>query len=51
MDKTIKTFLAKRAPYQRNFDVLTSINYFNQRGFRMVCMLGWGSFGAVILAE
>jgi len=48
---TINSFLDKGCSSLRNTDVLKSMNYLNQRGFKVVRMLGCGSFGAVMLAE
>jgi len=47
----INSFLEKGSSNIRDTDVLTSKNYLNQRGFKVVRMLGCGSFGAVMLAE
>ena len=48
---TINSFLAKGSSNIRGTDVLYSMNYLNQRGFKLVRMLGCGSFGVVMLAE
>jgi len=48
---TINSFLKKGSSNLTDTDVLTSMNYLNQRGFKVVRMLGCGSFGAVMLAE
>jgi len=48
---TINSFLEKGSFNVRDTDVLTSMDYLNQRGFKLVRMLGSGSFGAVMLAE
>jgi len=51
---TINTFLEKGSSNLRDTDfVLTSMNYLNQRGFKLMRMLGCGSYGAVhvMLAE
>jgi len=48
---TINSCLARGSSNLRDTDVLTSMNYLNQRGFKLRCMLGCGSFGAVMLAE
>ena len=48
---TISSILMDYFSNLRNEDVLTSMNYLNQRGFRLLRMLGCGSFGAVLLAE
>jgi len=48
---TINSFLEKRSSNIKGTDVLSSMNYLNQRGFKLVRMLGCGSFSAVMLAE
>ena len=48
---TIKSFLEKGNSNIRDTDVLTAMSYLNQRGFKLIRMLGCGSFGAVVLAE
>jgi len=48
---TINTFLEKGSSNIRDSDVLTAMSYLNQIGFKVICMLGCGSFGAVMLAE
>jgi len=48
---TINAFLAKGSSNIRDTDVLASMEYLNKRGFKVVGMLGCGSFGAVMLAE
>jgi len=48
---TINSFLVKGVSNIRDSDVITAMNYLNQRGFKLVRMLGCGSFGAVMLAE
>jgi len=47
---TINSFLEKGSSNLRDTDVLTSMNYLYQRGFKVVGMLGCGSFSAVMLA-
>jgi len=48
---TINSFLAKGISNIRDSDVITGMNYLNQRGYKLIRMLGCGSFGAVMLAE
>jgi len=48
---TINSFLAKGISNIRDSDVTTAMKYLNQSGFKLVRMLGCGSFGAVMLAE
>ena len=48
---TINSFLEKGFSHIKDTDVLTSMDYLNQRGFKLVHMLGCGFFGAVMLAE
>ena len=48
---TINSFLANGIANMRDSDVIASMNFLNQRGFKLVRMLGRGSFGAVMLAE
>jgi len=48
---TINSFLEKGSSNLRDSDLLTSMDYLNQRDFKLVRMLGCNSFGAVMLAE
>jgi len=48
---TINSFLEKGSSNLKDSDVLTSMDFLNQRGFKLIRMLGCGSFGAVMLAE
>ena len=48
---TINSFLEKGNSNIRDTDVLTAMSYLNQIGFKVIGMLGCGSFGAVMLAE
>jgi len=48
---TINSFLEKGSSNLRDTDVLTSMNYLIQRGFKLASMIGCGSYGAVVLAE
>jgi len=47
----INSLIEKGSSNIRGNDVLSSMNYLNQRGFKVVGMLGCGSFGVVMMAE
>jgi len=47
----INAFLEKGSSNIRDTDVLESIEYLSKRGFKVVGMLGCGSFGAVMLVK
>jgi len=48
---TINSFLEKGSSNLKDYDVLTSMDFLYQRGFKLIRMLGCGPFGAVMLAE
>jgi len=48
---TINSFLAEGFSNLKDTDLLTEMNFLEQRGFKLVSILGCGSFGVVILAE
>jgi len=49
--EAIHSVLEKGSSNITDTDVLASMTYLSQRGFKVVSMIGCGSFGAVVLAE